>query len=89
MNEKTKKILLIVAFIAVTIIFALALHFLFFREFVAPPEPELPPVAPPITGLPTIPPAVELPPEIVNAPTGVLPAIPSIPSPGCSTGCST
>jgi len=82
MTDRTKKILLIIAFILVTFIIGFVLYYVFFRPFIAPAPPVVtPPINAPVTGLPTIPPALNLPPLIptINIPPGIRPEIPTIP----------
>jgi hypothetical protein len=79
MSERSKKLLLILAFIIATFVIAWAIYYLFFRPLVAPP-PVAPPVITPPVGLPAIPPAVNIAiPPTLNIPPGIRPEIPTIP----------
>lgn len=78
MSEKTKRILLIIGFILITIIIAVALYFVFFRAIIAPTVPIAPPVVniPPAVGLPIIPgvpPPINLAPPALNIPVTLPP----------------
>jgi hypothetical protein len=78
MSDRTKKILLIVVFILAVLLFAFGLYYLFFRPLFAPPAPPVViPTPAPITGLPVLPPAL----NIAYPPTSPLPVVipPGIP----------
>ena len=93
MSQKTKKILLIIGFIVLVLIFGFAIYYLFFLPLFAPPvaPPVTPPPAKP-TALPTIPPALNInapiqPGAIIAPglpPTVGVPAIPTVPGPALS-----
>jgi len=81
MKERTKKILLILLFIAITFLIAFILYYLFFRPFIAPPPPAPPIAVVPPTGLPAVPPAINIPalPAVPIVPPGIRPEIPTVP----------
>ncbi len=73
MTDRRKKLLIVIAFVSAVILIALAIYYLFFRPFITPPTPTLPPTLPPI-GLPTVPPALNIPTAInLNVPTIAIP----------------
>ncbi|MCX6745701.1 MAG: hypothetical protein NTX00_01635 [Candidatus Parcubacteria bacterium] len=81
MTERTKKILIIIGFIILTLLIAFAIYYLFFRQLIAPTVPVVPVNLPPTAGLPTLPPALNLVPYVppLNLPPGIRPEIPSAP----------
>jgi len=91
MSERTKKIFFIIIFIAISILIAFGIYYLFFRPFVAPPPPIISPDFPPTT-LPIVPPALNIPiaPGLIDGtitlPAGIPEAIitPIIPGPAIS-----
>ncbi len=83
MSDRTKKVLLIILFIAVAVLIGFAIFYLFFRPLLPQPTP---PVTPPVTPTPptefppTQPPPAYIPP-LINAPALLPPALPSLPPP--------
>jgi len=86
MSDRTKQILLIIAFILITILIAVAIYYVFFRPVFFPPAPA--PVTP--TPTPTLPPIslinITPPPAIINALPGLTNEIPSVPAAGITPG---
>ncbi len=78
MSDRTKKILLIVGFILVILLIGFAIYYFLFRPLIVPTPTPVTPVVPPITGLPGILPALNVPIPAVNLPVGV-PQLPTIP----------
>jgi len=84
MSDQTKRIILAIGFVLIVLIIAFLLYWIFFRPIIAPPTP--PALQPnlnvePDTGLPAIPPSVNIPPTTPIEPTTPLaPGIPDIPT---------
>ncbi|MCX6744810.1 MAG: hypothetical protein NTX82_04775 [Candidatus Parcubacteria bacterium] len=80
MSDRTKKVLLVILFIAIALLLGLAIYFLFFRPLLPQPTPPVTPVTPtPPTGFPPTQPPTAYVPPLINAPALVPPALPSIP----------
>lgn len=79
MSSRIKRILLIILFIVIALLFAFAIYYFFFRPLL--PTPTVPTPTPPVTPTnlpPSLPPSIAVPPSAVNIPP-IPPSIPTIP----------